>query len=164
MATARSGVTIAAGLFRGLEREAARQASSLGEMVDRFNRRDGLLPSTPTSWPAKGWITSTFGPREDPFTGERIMHLGIDLAAPEGAQVRAPAGGTITFVGERAAYGNMIAIDHGNIRHGQHVQFRRAQGDVPGICGLRGDLSQLCFGIGRQISLGAGHLRHRRPI
>lgn len=97
----------------GLEREAARQASSLGEMVDRFNRRDGLLPSTPTTWPAKGWITSTFGPREDPFTGERIMHLGIDLAAPEGAQVRAPAAGTITFVGERAAYGNMIAIDHG---------------------------------------------------
>jgi murein DD-endopeptidase MepM/ murein hydrolase activator NlpD len=97
----------------GLELEAMRQASSLGEMVDLFNRRDGLLPSTPTTWPAKGWITSTFGPREDPFTGERIMHLGIDLAAPEGAQVRAPAAGTVTFVGERAAYGNMIAIDHG---------------------------------------------------
>lgn len=114
----------------GLAREAQRQASSLGEMVDRFNRRDGLLPSTPTTWPAKGWITSTFGPREDPFTGERIMHLGIDLAAPEGAQVRAPAAGTVVFVGERSAYGNMIAIDHGRGIATHYAHLSRVLVDV----------------------------------
>lgn len=107
----------------GLTREAGRQAASLGELVDLFQQRDALLPSTPTVWPAKGWITSTFGPREDPFTGERIMHLGIDLAAPEGTQVRAPAAGTVVFAGDRGAYGNSVAIDHGRgiVTHYAHL-------------------------------------------
>jgi murein DD-endopeptidase MepM/ murein hydrolase activator NlpD len=68
-------------------------------------------------------VTSTFGPREDPFTGERIMHFGLDLAAPEGAQVRAPAAGNVIFAGERGPYGNMIAIDHGRgvVTHYAHL-------------------------------------------
>ncbi|MES2254855.1 MAG: peptidoglycan DD-metalloendopeptidase family protein [Pseudomonadota bacterium] len=57
--------------------------------------------------------TSGFGARVDPFTRRYAFHSGIDFAGPWGAQVRATAPGTVTFVGNRGGYGNMIEIDHG---------------------------------------------------
>ena len=57
--------------------------------------------------------TSGFGARVDPFTRHYAFHSGIDFAGPWGAQVHATAPGTVTFVGNRGGYGNMIEIDHG---------------------------------------------------
>ena len=110
----------------GLAHEVQAQLASLGALVDDFKAREDLLSSTPSTWPTRGWLTSTFGPRDDPFTGERIMHLGVDLAAPAGTQVRAPAGGVVLFSGERGAYGNMIAISHGRgiVTHYAHLSRR----------------------------------------
>ena len=59
-------------------------------------------------------ITSPFGMRNDPFTGERSMHQGIDLAAPEGTAVYAIADGTVTAAGFDPVYGNYIIISHSN--------------------------------------------------
>jgi murein DD-endopeptidase MepM/ murein hydrolase activator NlpD len=111
------------GRMAGLAREAERQADLLGDLVDHLAARDAILSATPSVWPIRGWVTSAFGQREDPFTGERIMHLGLDVAAPEGAVVRAPARGLIIHAGERGAYGNMIAIDHGRgvVTHYAHL-------------------------------------------
>lgn len=71
------------------------------------------LASTPSIWPTKGWVTSGFGPRIDPFTGQRKMHEGLDIATRHGNPVVAPADGIVISVGARGDYGNVVAIDHG---------------------------------------------------
>ncbi len=59
-------------------------------------------------------IGSTFGNREDPFTGRRAFHSGLDFEAVWGTLIHAAAGGTVSFAGERHDYGRVVEIDHGN--------------------------------------------------
>lgn len=59
-------------------------------------------------------ISSSFGTRIHPISGEEIFHKGIDIAASQGSPVYAYANGTIVFAGWKSGYGNFIAIDHGN--------------------------------------------------
>ncbi len=110
--------------LEGLAHEANRQLSSLSQLLDYFTAQDQLLASTPSVWPAPGWVTSAFGIREDPYTSERVMHLGVDVAAREGTNVLAPARGAVVYAGQRGAYGNMVAVDHGNgiITHYAHLE------------------------------------------
>ncbi len=64
--------------------------------------------------PVAGRLTSGFGARPDPFTGERSTHLGVDVGAPEGPPIRAPAPGVVLRAGARGGYGNEVEIDHGD--------------------------------------------------
>ena len=64
-------------------------------------------------WPAKGWLTSRFGPRVSPFTGRRQMHAGIDIASADGTAIQAPARGRVTFVGNKGPLGKALVLDHG---------------------------------------------------
>ncbi|RMG11303.1 MAG: M23 family metallopeptidase [Deltaproteobacteria bacterium] len=59
-------------------------------------------------------VTSSFGMRRDPLTGEARFHAGVDLAAPEGAPIAALRGGRVRFAGRRGGYGQMVEIDHGD--------------------------------------------------
>ena len=59
-------------------------------------------------------ISSSYGMRIDPFSGDHSMHQGIDLAAPEGTEVYAAADGVITAAGYDPVYGNYIIISHSN--------------------------------------------------
>ncbi|MEP6653010.1 MAG: peptidoglycan DD-metalloendopeptidase family protein [Myxococcales bacterium] len=59
-------------------------------------------------------VTSGFGPRVHPITGDRRFHTGVDLRAPQGAPIRAAAGGVVLEAGSRGGYGNTVEIDHGN--------------------------------------------------
>lgn len=70
--------------------------------------------STPSIWPTKGRITSSFGYRSGPTTGYRSLHKGLDIANKIGTPVVAPARGTVTFAGWDKAYGKSIMINHGN--------------------------------------------------
>lgn len=71
--------------------------------------------TTPSGWPVDaGWISSNYGYRRSPFTGKRQFHKGIDIAGRSGSNVRAVAGGVISFAGKKSGYGNLIEIDHGN--------------------------------------------------
>ena len=64
-------------------------------------------------WPvAKGWMSSRFGQRTDPFTGKRSWHMGLDFAGKEGTDVLAIAAGVVTFSGERGGFGNLVEISH----------------------------------------------------
>ena len=66
-------------------------------------------------FPLRSWrLTSPFGLRPDPFTGNPQMHRGIDLAAPEGTEVYAAAEGVVTAIGEDPVYGIYILISHSN--------------------------------------------------
>jgi len=63
---------------------------------------------------AGGRISSEYGLRPDPFTGEEKFHKGLDLPAPEGADIHPVKAGTVLFSGERKGYGNVVVIDHGD--------------------------------------------------
>lgn len=75
--------------------------------------KDSILKSTPTILPSNGWITSYFGHRLSPYAGRVKMHEGIDVGAPYGAPIFAPADGIITFSGIKAGFGKFVQIDHG---------------------------------------------------
>jgi murein DD-endopeptidase MepM/ murein hydrolase activator NlpD len=87
----------------------------------------------PSGWPIEtGYITSPFGLRTDPFTGQRGYHAGVDFAAPEGSEVMAVASGIVTEAGDHNGYGNMVEIDHGNgyvTRYGHNEEVLVAPGD-----------------------------------
>jgi murein DD-endopeptidase MepM/ murein hydrolase activator NlpD len=102
-----------AGRLDRLSAEATRQEQSLQELQAYFQDQKSLLASTPSMWPTRGWVTSDFGQRLDPYTADRVSHAGMDIAAPHGKEVNAPSDGTVVFAGLEGGYGNVIVIDHG---------------------------------------------------
>ena len=61
----------------------------------------------------RGWMSSAFGQRKDPFTGQQMWHQGVDFAGKLGSDVIAVAGGVVTWSGDRYGYGEMVEINHG---------------------------------------------------
>ncbi|MDR0599487.1 MAG: M23 family metallopeptidase [Treponema sp.] len=62
--------------------------------------------------PLRGRLTSSFGIRRDPFTGQRSRHTGQDIAAPMGSPVKASADGRVSATGYNGLYGNFVLITH----------------------------------------------------
>ncbi len=62
----------------------------------------------------RGWISSYYGTRTNPFTGKLQFHKGMDFAAKSGSDVLAVAGGVVTWSGKRYGYGQLVEINHGN--------------------------------------------------
>lgn len=62
----------------------------------------------------KGWMSSRFGFRTDPFTGRKTFHKGIDFAAPIGTDIVSVGGGVVTWAGDRSGYGILVEINHGD--------------------------------------------------
>lgn len=89
------------------------RASSLDELLVQLEDKRVRLESMPSVWPARGWLTSRFGPRVSPFTGRSQHHAGLDIAAAKGTQIVAPARGRVAYVGRKGPLGNALVIDHG---------------------------------------------------
>ena len=111
--------------------------------VQRATRRQ----YTPDIWPVKGSITSHYGNRSDPFSGDAELHLGLDISAIYNSQIHAPADGVVIYAQRKAAYGNLIVIDHGNgltTRFGHLNRFlvkvnqRVKKNEVIGLVGTTG--------------------------
>lgn len=120
------------GKLGSLETEASRQESSLRELQEYFDDQRSLLASTPSIWPTRGWVTSDFGTRLDPWTAERKMHEGLDIATPHGQPVFTPSDGTVVFAGTEGGYGKVLVIDHGygvKTRYGHLSEIRVRLGD-----------------------------------
>lgn len=94
-------------------KEAQLREQGILELYESLSERQSLLAATPSIKPARGWFTSRFGYRLDPFTAKPKMHAGIDIAAPPGTPVYAPADGVVSFVGYESDYGKLVSIDHG---------------------------------------------------
>ncbi len=83
--------------------------------LEQFLARAGkLLASLPSRWPIRGPLNSEFGRRASPWAASSEFHSGIDIGAPIGTGVKAPAPGTVVFAGRQAEYGVTLIIDHGN--------------------------------------------------
>ncbi|RMH03364.1 MAG: M23 family metallopeptidase [Nitrospirae bacterium] len=133
-----------------LNEQAVREQQILDELAATAKERAERWASTPSIWPVKGSITSRFGPRISPFTGKKAFHSGLDIGAPPGTEVRAPAAGKVVVPAYDARIGNFIRIDHGYgiettyghlskilVKYGQRVK----RGDVIGLVGSTGKFS-----------------------
>jgi len=83
------------------------------ELLAGIERQRVIASHTPCICPIQGWMTSTYGWRDSPFTGEREFHNGIDIASLENTPVLAPADGTVTAYYNSESYGNVMVINHG---------------------------------------------------
>ncbi|HFB65066.1 MAG TPA: hypothetical protein ENJ60_05935 [Aeromonadales bacterium] len=81
----------------------------------------------------KGWNSSQFGKRIDPFTGNAAWHEGMDFAGKLGDPVVATAAGVVSFVGKKWGYGLTVEINHGNgikTRYGHNLEVLVKPGQV----------------------------------
>lgn len=95
-------------------KEALKETELRVNELDQFLlNKDSILKSTPSIMPAIGNLTSAYGPRLSPYAGRIKMHEGIDIGAPSGTPIVAPADGVVTFSGAKPGFGNFIQIIHG---------------------------------------------------
>jgi len=102
----------------------------------------------PTGRPiSKGWMSSYYGMRNDPFSGKREHHKGIDFAGKDGSSVKVVASGVVTWASERYGYGNLVEVNHGNgykTRYGHNKKIlvkigdKVAKGDKLALMGSTG--------------------------
>ncbi len=98
-----------------LEQRVALRDSQLSALENVILDRDLKKQTHPEGRPvAAGFISSYFGEREDPFSGEEAYHKGVDFAGTAGANVVAVAAGVVTWAGNRTGYGNLVEINHGD--------------------------------------------------
>ena len=87
-----------------------------------------------SGWPVRrGWISSPYGRRVDPISGNMAWHPGMDFAGPAGADVIAIAAGVVVFSGNRKNYGKMVEVDHGDgyvTRYAHHDELLVEVGDI----------------------------------
>ncbi len=130
-----------------LEHSANKNSIKLQQLLSELGEKKSLLSSIPSMAPVNGWLTSSFGARVSPFTGEKGGHQGIDLASPIGTPIAAPGDGVVIFSGAKEGFGNFIMIAHGNgivsrfghnaenmVQPGQKVK----RGDQIGTVGMTG--------------------------
>jgi len=115
---------------------------------DVVSERAMIEAARPSIPPVNGYVNQGFGRRTDPFNPSiKEHHPGLDISAPYGMRVVAPADGMVIFAGARVGYGNMVVVDHRfgitsryghlsklNVRAGQRV----SRYDVIGFVGNTG--------------------------
>ena len=95
----------------GVVKEEGESIRSLERFLGRASR---VLASLPSRWPVRGPVNSDFGQRRSPWAPNSEFHSGIDIGAPIGMPVKAPAPGVVVFAGQQPEYGITLIIDHGN--------------------------------------------------
>jgi murein DD-endopeptidase MepM/ murein hydrolase activator NlpD len=97
-----------------LIRRANLLASSFKEAADSLALHTARLAATPSIMPTQGWLSSAFSSmRTHPILHMARPHEGIDVSAPMGSPIEAPAAGVVTDAGWETGYGNTITINHG---------------------------------------------------
>ena len=97
-----------------LIRRANLLASSFKEAADSLAYHSARLAATPSIMPTQGWLSSAFSSmRAHPILHIARPHEGIDVTAPMGSPIEAPAAGIVTDARWESGYGNTVTIDHG---------------------------------------------------
>lgn len=132
------------------ELEAQRRAEQANNGGGSGGAGSGANSTGSFIWPVASYVyvSSRFGQRVHPITGEIKNHTGIDIASNQGTTIYAADGGTITLAAWNGGYGNCVMIDHGNgyvtlyghmssiaVSQGQTV----SQGDTIGYVGSTGN-------------------------
>jgi murein DD-endopeptidase MepM/ murein hydrolase activator NlpD len=120
-----------------LNTEAEFREKSFQELYSFLEGKKRQLSSTPSIWPVRGWLTSGFGYRIDPFTGLRQFHEGLDIANRLGTAIVAPADGIVSRCSNSFGYGLTVEINHGY-----------------GIKTIYGHLSKVYVSVGHSVRRG----------
>jgi murein DD-endopeptidase MepM/ murein hydrolase activator NlpD len=121
------------GVIANLDKQLASREEQLDVLEEVIMNRQLRNESKPRGRPiTKGWTSSYYGKRTDPFTGKLAMHKGMDFAGKEGSEIIAVANGVVTWAGERYGYGELVEINHGNgytTRYGHNAKLLVEVGD-----------------------------------
>lgn len=136
-----------------IPRRVSRLADSSGELFKKYEGLASFAAATPSGWPVRGWVTSEFGERISPYTGEvGTQHEGIDIACKRGTPIVAAADGMVVQAGwNQGGYGKIVEIVHGygystryghcsrlavsagrSVRKGETIAFAGATGNATG--------------------------------
>ncbi len=99
-------------------------------LAKRKMGRDVFIAGRPVM---KGWMSSHFGHRNDPITGKRAWHNGVDFAGKSGSDVISVAAGIVVYADDLNGYGKMVEIHHGGgytTRYGHHQKLKVKSGDI----------------------------------
>ncbi|MCL4441306.1 MAG: peptidoglycan DD-metalloendopeptidase family protein [Firmicutes bacterium] len=122
-----------------IDRLEAQEEAILRQIALENAKKGGNYTGGVFSWPVPGYsrISSPFGYRIHPILKKQRFHAGIDIPAPTGAAVIAPAAGTVIYSGTMTGYGRVVMIDHGG-----------------GVVSLYGHLSAQLVGDGQAVTKG----------
>ena len=112
--------------------QASQQEASFKEISVFLDKQRSILAATPSIWPVKGWITSGYGKRASPLTGEPGRHMGVDIANEANTPIRVTADGMVTYAGWQTGYGRVIVVEHGfgySTRYGHCARIDVKVGD-----------------------------------
>jgi len=119
-----------------LNRASIHQKGEFESLLKSLEDQQNLLASTPAIRPIsrgeKSWVTSSFGFRRSPFTGQREFHQGFDISTRKGTPILATAEGVVTFTGKKGLLGSTIIVDHGHgmvTRYGHCSKFLKKRGE-----------------------------------
>ncbi len=127
-----------------LKQEFSKREKNLKELQEVLQAQKSFLLATPSLWPIPGRISSGFGDdRLSASSGGTRLHKGVDISAPPGTRIAAPADGVVTFAGRESEYGWLVCLDHGHgystmfghlkefsVKTGDHVKKGQAIGTV----------------------------------
>ena len=97
-----------------LRKQMADAMASVSEIKQYIKEERNAYFARPLGWPVPGALSSGFGRRTDPKTGEQAFHSGVDIRVPPGTPVKATADGIVSISGWVGGNGNIVAIEHGH--------------------------------------------------
>jgi murein DD-endopeptidase MepM/ murein hydrolase activator NlpD len=123
-------LTTMAGMLDTIQNKVQELTALESIMLSHHINQESRLEGKPI---ASGWLSSYYGIRKDPFSGQPAMHKGLDFAGKEGEPVLATGAGIITWSSSRYGYGELVEIDHGGglvTRYGHNKKINVKIGDV----------------------------------
>jgi murein DD-endopeptidase MepM/ murein hydrolase activator NlpD len=132
-----------------LSHQAELQETTFIQVADAVQKKHNRWAERPAIWPTNGRLTSSFGYRIHPFTGQRLLHEGLDIANNLWTPVYAPANGRVKDVNVYGYYGNTIRISHNNGEFVTLYAHLQKVAVTPGQAVRRGDVIAYMGNTGR---------------
>lgn len=130
-----------------LKQQIKKTVESVGDINDYLRIQRDIYVATPKGLPVAGRISSYYGQREHPRSGEENFHSGIDISSSPGSPVKATADGIVSFSGWSGGSGNLVVLEHGHgfstfYAHNRSIPVKVAKkvkrGDIIGYVGSTG--------------------------
>jgi len=134
--------------MENLKHQIKSTVESVGEIKDYLRVQRDIYVATPKGSPVIGGISSYYGNREHPRSGEENFHSGIDISSSPGNPVKATADGIVSFSGWSGGSGNLVVLEHGHgfstfYAHNRSIPVKVGQkvkrGDIIGYVGSTGN-------------------------